>query len=92
MAVAALTDIEDMPDEVRAKLHKAIGLALKGQADNFDPEADTARAGGRAALIDAARREFTRALDLDKGSGVKALITTCERELKKAAPAPENED
>jgi hypothetical protein len=35
--VEALTAATDMPDQVRAKLKKAIGLAFKAAAEAFDP-------------------------------------------------------
>lgn len=89
IAVEVLTAAADMPDQVRAKLQKAIGLAFKAQAAAFDPEAENAVAGGKSALIDAALAHFRRALELDTGSGVKKLIEGLERELKKLAPATE---
>jgi hypothetical protein len=35
--VEALTAATDMPDQVRAKLKKATGLAFKAAAEAFDP-------------------------------------------------------
>jgi hypothetical protein len=37
-----------MPDQVRAKLHKAIGLAFQAEAEAFDPEAESQLAGASA--------------------------------------------
>lgn len=84
--VDRLTADKDMPDQVRAKLQKAIGLGFKRRADAFDPEAESAVAGGKPALIATALDHFRRALELDKGCGVKKLIEGLERELKKLAP------
>lgn len=87
-AVAALTATHDMHDQVRAKLEKAIGLSLKAEADAFDAEAETAPAGGKPALIQAAMKHFNRALSLNDKCGVKKLIEGLERDLKNlAAPA-----
>jgi len=83
--VASLTAAADMPDQVRAKLAKATGIALKAKADAFDPTAESAVAGGKSALLDAALAQLTRALDLDKTCGVKKIIEGLERERKKLA-------
>ena len=65
----------DMPGEVRAKLHKATGMALLGScglgSDAFDP------AAGREAL-----QHLKRALALHDRSGVKKEIERLERALK----------
>lgn len=81
--VARITAGTDMHDQVRAKIEKAQGLALRDSVDAFDPEAETAIAGGRAALLAAAHAHFTEALRLDDGCGVKTLIRDIEREQKK---------
>jgi hypothetical protein len=57
----ALTADHDMPDQVRAKLHKALGLAFQAEAEAFDPEAESQRAGGKRALVDAALDHTSRA-------------------------------
>jgi hypothetical protein len=80
-----LTAGADMPDEVRAKLKKAIGLALRARLDAFDPHADAAMAGGKPALIATTLSYFTRALALDPKCGVKAMIQQLTREAKKSA-------
>ncbi len=85
LAVHALTAPFDMHDQVRAKLAKAIGTALVVQAASFDPEAETASAGGKPALLDAALEWLTKALALDGKVGVKKMIETLERERKKLA-------
>lgn len=88
-AVLALTADHDMPDQVRAKLHKALGRSFQHRADAFDPTADSAVAGGKAALLAAALDHFHRALALDSGSGVKKVIETLERMAAKLAAPTE---
>lgn len=85
LEVEDMTDLEDMPDQARAKLYKAKGLALRAQIDGFDPEADSARAGGKPALIAAATAAFTRALSLDRSCGVKDHLRQLERMAKAMA-------
>ncbi len=65
-----LTDAHDMPDEVRAKLLKARGIARLGFSDGF--------AGLQDALTD-----LRRAHVLHAKVGVKKLIEVTERKLKK---------
>ncbi|MDR7101475.1 phage terminase small subunit [Croceicoccus sp. BE223] len=91
-AVQDLTAGEDMHDQVRAKLHKAIGLALAAKADAFEPDAESGVAGGKVALIDAALSALSRALSLNRNAGVKKLTERLERDRKAltatgAAPA-----
>lgn len=83
--VLALTADRDMPDQARAKLHRAIGLRLMDDAANFDPSAETALAGGKAALVDAALAALTEALRLDQNVGVKKQIEQLTRDAKKLA-------
>lgn len=85
ISIDALTASHDMHDQVRAKLKKAIGLALHAMAGNFDPEAENAPAGGKAALIGAALSALQRAMALDPKVGVKKLIESLEREQRKSA-------
>lgn len=85
VATDTLTEGHDMPDQVRAKLMKAIGRKLMAEADAFDPEAEGANAGGKPALISAALTALKRALVLDEKAGVKKDIEILERELKKPA-------
>jgi len=87
-AVAALVDDADIHDQVRAKLEKAIGLAFTAAAAAFDPEAESAPAGGKAALIAAALDHHRRALSLDAKCGVKKLIEALEREAKNLPAGP----
>lgn len=67
---------QDMPDEVRAKLQKAIARAILR-----DGEDDRTRQ-------QEALKRFLRALELDAGCGVKKDIDTLQRKLNKPAPAP----
>jgi hypothetical protein len=81
----ALTADHDMPDQVRAKLHT--GLAFQAEAEAFDPEAESQRAGGKRALVDAALDHTSRALVLDQHAGVKKVIERLNADLKKLPEA-----
>lgn len=83
---AAAFGSDDMHDQVKAKLAKALGLAFKRKADAFDGSADNAVAGGKAGLLAQALTQFETALALDKACGVKKLIEGLQRDLKKTAP------
>lgn len=83
--VESLTEGHDMPDEVRAKVKKAVGLAFKANAEAFDPTAESAVAGGKRAMIGAAIDSLTRALALDAKCGVKKIISSLEAEAKRLA-------
>jgi Phage small terminase subunit len=82
LRVLALVDGFDMPDPARAKLHKAIGRSYVRKAEAFDPAADNAPAGGKAAYTEQAIEQLKRALALDPNVGVKTDIRTLERQLK----------
>ncbi|MCJ2189157.1 phage terminase small subunit [Novosphingobium beihaiensis] len=82
-SVAHLVEDEDIFDQVRAKLEKALGLAFQAQAAAFEPGAETAVAGGKPALLATAKAHFERALSLDGKCGVRKLIEGLGRELKK---------
>ena len=84
--IAALTADQDMHDQVRAKLEKSIALTFAVEADAFDPEAESAQAGGKAPLVAAALDHFRRALGLDSNSGVKKQIERLEAEQRKLSP------
>lgn len=92
LAVLDLVTGADMPDPVMAKLHKAIGRSFRARADAFDPTADNAPSGGKAAYLSAAIEHFTRAFALDKNAGVKKDIERAETELKKVAADPASPD
>lgn len=79
LEIEALTEAEDMPDQARAKLHKAIAQAIVIP----DADAQSGPAGGRRAAIEAALAHFRRALALHDKVGVKKDIERLDRELKK---------
>lgn len=68
-----LTRGQDMPDEVRAKLHKALGLAITGQISTDAPSAAC------RALAPQALEHLRRALQLHDRVGVKKDIERLER-------------
>lgn len=82
-----LTKDADMPDPARAKIHKAIGRAYARKAEDFDPAAESAPAGGKAAYAQQALEHCQRAFALDSNIGVKTDIKTLERQLKALASA-----
>lgn len=77
----AITEGRDMPDQVRAKLHKAIGLGLLAALG------DLTEAGTDAAeSLQAARNSLQAAVELHDGTGVKKDIERVDRALKKLLP------
>lgn len=84
--VQLLTDDKDMPDEVRAKLHKATALIFERKADALSDaggEGADGAAGAYSAALDAAQTAATRALELDSSCGVKGLLAKIARAQKK---------
>lgn len=79
----------DMPDEVAAKLQKAIGLSLAAAADTATPDDANAIAGFVPASRAEALARLRRAIALDPRAGVKKAIESLERALKRDAPATE---
>lgn len=78
--VASLVTDEDMPDEVRAKLHKAMGYAALVLVEKLaDAELQECR--------QYALEQLQRALQLHERVGVKKDIERLERDIKNAAPA-----
>jgi len=77
---AELTAEQDMPDEVRAKLHLALGRALlaSGTDDTPPPLPD----------LDACVVHLKRAIDLHSSCGGKKDLERAERLLKKHAATP----
>lgn len=75
----------DMPDEVRAKLYKALGLALAAAADRTGEDDTTAVAGFAPSCRLEALKAFQRALDLNAAVGVKKNIEALERAIRKDA-------
>ncbi|WP_337846853.1 phage terminase small subunit [Sphingomonas sp.] len=86
LSVAALVDGFDMPDPAKAKLVKAISRSWARLADAFDPAADNAPAGGKAAYVEAALAAANRAIELDRHIGVKKDIERLSRLLKELSP------
>jgi hypothetical protein len=84
----ALVTGADMPDPVMAKLMKALGRSFARKADAFDPAADNAPAGGKAAYVEAALAALARALALDRAIGVKKDIERLERQQKALTETP----
>ena len=74
----------DMLDVVRAKLHKAMGLAYGRRAESDDEKQDGA-AVSKSALIEQALLWLRSALRLDGKAGVKKEIERLERLLKAQA-------
>lgn len=77
----ALTAERDMPDEVRAKLHKAIGMRTL-----VLPEAGSVLDAEGTASSTLSLQHLRRAMQLNPRSGVKREIERLERALR-AAPA-----
>lgn len=82
LRVGEMVDGYDMPDPAKAKLLKAGSRSFARQAEAFDPAADNAPAGGKAAYVEAALRAAKRAFELDRNVGVKKDIERLERQLK----------
>jgi len=76
----ALTQAEDMPDEVRAKLYKALALAVLHYAHNTVEEPGITLLRKQQAM-----ELLRRALTLHERCGVKKDIERLERDLKKSA-------
>lgn len=74
-----LTTEQDMPDEVRAKLEKAIARTMLLEIDPFAP------ASTDKTWLEQARAHFQRALELHEKCGVKTDIQSIDRALKKIA-------
>lgn len=87
LEIAELTEDRDMPDQARAKLHKALGMAI-GRAVDAAVAGETQTegpAGGPKLAIEAALIHLRRAYALDTRSGVKKMIEQRERQLTKIA-------
>jgi hypothetical protein len=81
-----LTNERDMPDEVAAKLSKAIGLEFARRAALPETEGNGV-AGAARALREAALKHLSRAYALHDRCGVKQEITRLQKALGKD-PAP----
>jgi hypothetical protein len=77
-----------MPDQVRAKLNKAIGLQLAAAAAAIEEGAD-GPAGARRAAVETALAKLRRAVELDGKAGVKKEIDRLDREQKRLAAGAE---
>ena len=78
--VLAMTGNADTPDQARAKVHKALGLALLELVNEVDAENITDASADRAT---AALQHLARASELHQAAGVKKEIERLERRLKK---------
>ena len=91
MQIAELTQDEDMPDQARAKLHKAIGIAMGRVHDASVKENPDLPASHRRAALETALNALNRAVALHDKVGVKKLIEQREREIK-ALPGQQGVD
>lgn len=78
--VAKLTDGRDVPDQARAKLHKAIGYALIGKSGAGDIDVNVLP----EEVASCALPHLRRAMELFQGVGVKKDIERLERRLRPA--------
>lgn len=76
-----LTRDKDMPDEVRAKLQKALGVAYMAKAG------EAPYSGAPRGWAEIARDHLRRALQLHDRAGVKKELERLDRALNKSAPA-----
>jgi hypothetical protein len=81
-AVDDMVEGEDIFDQVRAKLEKAMGLLLLAQGEAIAPGAD-GPAGAKRAVLENARLRLRRALELDPNAGVKKKLEQLDREIAK---------
>lgn len=84
--VTQLVEGEDMPDEVRAKLHKALGYVALAQVERLQSAAQ--QQSCRRFALD----QLQRALQLHEKVGVKKDIERLERDIKNTGPAASRED
>ncbi len=86
--VAELAEGQDIFDQVRAKLEKALGLEVARQAEAIAADAD-GPAGARRAGLERGLLHLNRALSLDGKCGVKKRRDGIGREIAKlSTPAP----
>ncbi len=83
--VAELTDGQDVPDQARAKLHKAIGYTLIGKTPSNEPDLTALD----AATAQAAFQQLQRARELFSAVGVIKDMERLERRLKAEPPGPD---
>ncbi len=82
-----LTSDADMPDVVRAKLHKAMGLHLVRAARAADENPDSLPAGAAHSARKAALEQLQRAMELNSNAGVVKDIERLTSWLEKNPPA-----
>lgn len=87
LQVASMIEGHDMPDQVTAKLKKALGRSWMRKAVAFDPAAENAPAGGALAYVEQGLADLERALVLDPQAGVKKDIQAAKSLQKKLAAA-----
>jgi hypothetical protein len=92
LQVDQLVDGQDMHDEKRALLCKALSRSFAKEAEAFDAAADNAVAGGKAGLTAAALDYAQKALTLNKNAGVKKDIEQLERKLTELGGRPPVEE
>ena len=83
--VIDLTAEHDVPDQARAKLHKAIGYALLGKPAQTEPDLDSIAPPTCARAL----QYLKRATELYEQVGAKKDIERLERRLRNAAPPPD---
>lgn len=86
--VDELTADQDMHDQVRAKLKKAIGLMLAYAAATMEDTATDGPAGGKLAAVRAALQQLQRAVELHDKVGVVKDIEALKREEKRLLELP----
>lgn len=91
LEIEELTADEDMPDQARAKLQKAIAYVILRRSDAAaDADAaDQGTAGGIKAALEAAMGNMKRALQLDSKVGVKKELEIRGRQLRDLSDADE---
>ncbi|RVU03937.1 terminase [Novosphingobium umbonatum] len=83
LRVVEIVGDADMFDQAKAKLAKAVGRAFAAEAEAFDPMAENAAAGGKAAYLAGALEWLTRARDLGgKNIGVVKDIEAINRAMR----------
>jgi len=82
LQVAELTAAHDVPDQARAKLHKAIGFAMAERKSSNDDFANLPLEQAQHAL-----QQLQRATELSQQAGVKKDIERLQRRITAAAAA-----
>ncbi|QOR55687.1 MAG: terminase [Phage 64_12] len=90
LRVHELTAEADMPDEVAAKVQKALGLEFVRLSSDPAIETSTGVPGAARAYRERALLHLTRAYQLNNRCGVKQEITRLQKLLNKEPPPAEN--